>query len=274
MTWAQWGFQDALSPLIEEFLYFHDFLVIVLSFIFRSTIWVMLKRITRARVGSSLVSYNSAECLWTIYPAVILFQIRVPSVALLFILDETAALSQVSIKAAGHQWYWSYEYRDGSTSSPLVDYRSYILPQLRLAYGGARLLDVDNRTSLPYGVVVGVIMSPVGILHPWTLPSLGAKITLSPEPLTLFINKRPLSTTDVSRDLGQNSPPSKDPCRIQHALLKWAAAAKEKNKQNSQPEPRATPPHLPLKVKESSPRPYDVIVDLWAAAIFAPAPPG
>jgi len=180
MTWAQWGFQDALSPLIEEFLYFHDFLVIVLSFIFRSTIWVLLKRITHARVGSSLVNHNSAECLWTIYPAVILFQIGVPSLTLLYILDETAALSQVSIKAVGHQWYWSYEYSDGWSNSPLVDYRSYILPQPRRAYSGARLLDVDNRTPLPYGVVVRVIVSSIDVLHSWALPSLGVKVDACP----------------------------------------------------------------------------------------------
>jgi len=52
------------------------------------------------------------------------------------------------------------------------------------------------------------------------------------------------------------------------------AAKEKKNQQNSQATPRATPPHAHLEVKKSSPRPYDVIVELWAAAIFAPAPPG
>merc|ERR1739845_194698 len=99
------GFQDGASPLIEEFLYFHDFLVLI--------------------------------------------QIGVPSLTLLYMLDETSINSQISLKAIGQQWYWRYEFRDRWVSSPEVSYDSYIVPRADQESLTARLLEVDNRVSLP-----------------------------------------------------------------------------------------------------------------------------
>ena len=241
ITWAQWGFQDAASPLIEEFLYFHDFLAVILSFIFWSTIYVLLK-VGPPGLRTSLLRHNSGECVWTIYPAAVLFQIGIPSLTLLYMLDETTALSQVSLKAVGHQWYWSYEYRDNWSGCPIFDYNSYMLgidtPESRgqlepgqskvIAVsstpplpeilhsgppslpnplpgdsgvavlppegpvqgplpnphpwigGGYRLLDVDNRTTAPFGVIIRMIVRSLDVLHSWAMPSLGIKVDACP----------------------------------------------------------------------------------------------
>ena len=76
----------------------------------------------------SLTSHNSGKCLWIIHPACVFLQIGVPSLTLLYILDETTISSQVSLKAIGHQWYWSYEYTDRWSKSPTIRYDSYIIP--------------------------------------------------------------------------------------------------------------------------------------------------
>lgn len=180
ITWAQWGLQDAQSPFMEELLHFHDFLFLILSFIFVSTIWIFLKSVSHMGIRKSLISHNFGECLWTIYPAAVLFQIGVPSLTLLYILDETTIASQVSLKAIGHQWYWSYEYRDSWSGPCQLSFDSYIVPSREIREGGPRLLEVDNRTPLPYNVVVRAIIRSADVLHSWALPSLGVKVDACP----------------------------------------------------------------------------------------------
>merc|ERR1712244_158318 len=160
--------------------YFHDFLFLILSFIFVSTIWIFLKSVSHMGIRKSLISHNFGECLWTIYPAAVLFQIGVPSLTLLYILDETTIASQVSLKAIGHQWYRSYEYRDSWSGPCQLSFDSYMVPSREIREGGPRLLEVDNRTPLPYNVVVRAIIRSADVLHSWALPSLGVKVDACP----------------------------------------------------------------------------------------------
>lgn len=122
-----------------------------------------------------------------------LFQIGVPSLTLLYIVDETTVTSQISLKAIGHQWYWSYEYRDRWSDTPPVAYDSYMTPASELNRRGTRLLEVDNRTPLPYNVVVRAIVTSADVLHSWALPSLGVKVDACPGRLNQqsFIGYRP-----------------------------------------------------------------------------------
>ena len=129
ITWAQWGFQDALSPLMEEFLYFHDFLILILCLIFTLTIWILSKTIIHNGIKKSLTSHNLRECLWVIYPACVFFLwTGAPSLTLLYILDKTTTSLQVPLKAVGHQRYWSYEDTDRWPKSFTIRYDSYIIP--------------------------------------------------------------------------------------------------------------------------------------------------
>jgi len=165
---------------MEEFLYFHDFLFLILCAIFTSTMWIVIKSCKNSVVVKSLVNHNLGECLWTIYPAIVLFQIGVPSLTLLYILDETSISSQVCLKAIGHQWYWRYEYRDSWRGSPEVRYDSYMVPSSDQDNLTSRLLETDNRTPLPYNVVVRAIVRSADVLHSWALPSLGVKVDACP----------------------------------------------------------------------------------------------
>ena len=128
----------------------------------------------------SLLRHNLGECLWTVYPALILFQIGAPSLTLLYMLDETTASSQISLKAMGHQWYWSYEYRDEWSTPFGVSYDSYILSFSDLSINDTRLLEVDNRTPLPLNTVVRAMVSSRDVLHSWALPGLGLKVDACP----------------------------------------------------------------------------------------------
>jgi len=155
-------------------------LVLTLTLIFLSTLWLTRKRFRHNGVRNKILSNNVGECLWTVYPAVILFQIGLPSLTLLYIIDEAVTLSQVSLKAIGHQWYWSYEYTDSWAKIPKLNFDAYILTEKREFPGFPRLLDVDNRRPLPFGLITRVIVSSADVLHAWAVPSLGVKVDACP----------------------------------------------------------------------------------------------
>lgn len=92
-------------------------------------------------------------------PAVLLLFIALPSIHLLYLLEESPEVS-TTLKITGHQWYWSYDY------SPFnVSFDSYLSEE------GARMLDVDNRVVLPYLRKVGLISTSTDVIHAWVLPS-------------------------------------------------------------------------------------------------------
>ena len=188
-TWNQWAFQDALSAVIEEFLFFNDFSLIILSFITTFVFIIILKTLGNKFIRLNLLEGQLIECIWTLIPAIILIQVAIPSLTLLYLLDETLK-TQISIKVIGHQWYWSYEFSDLWRNSYSFNFDSYI--QLERT-GNIRLLDVDNRVTLPFNVSTRVLVRSADVLHSWAIPPLGIKIDASPGRLNQvhFIRYRP-----------------------------------------------------------------------------------
>ena len=145
-------------------------------------------------ININLLESQIIECIWTIIPAIILIQIAIPSLLLLYILDESID-SALTIKILGHQWYWSYEYTDfwSISSNNQIDFDSYIVPSNDLETSIFRLLDVDNRTIIPYNIHIRILISSADVLHAWTVPSLGVKADAIPGRLNQvkFIRQRP-----------------------------------------------------------------------------------
>jgi cytochrome c oxidase subunit 2 len=193
-SWAQFGLQDAVSPVIEEFIFFHDFTLIVLVFIIRFVFYLTGRLFVNGWVNRNLLEGQILERIWTVIPAIILLQIAVPSLLLLYILDETVSC-RLTLKAIGHQWYWRYEYSDFWTpaQSKRIEFDSYIVPTNELEPGIARLLDVDNRVVLPFSTHTRVLIRAADVLHSWTVPALGVKADACPGRLNQikFISHRP-----------------------------------------------------------------------------------
>ena len=144
-------------------------------------------------INITLLERQIIECIWTIIPAIILIQIAIPSLLLLYILDESID-SSLTIKVIGHQWYWRYEYRDfWSINNNKIEFESYIIPTNELDSSFFRLLDVDNRTVIPYNIHIRMLISSADVLHSWTVPSLGVKADAIPGRLNQvkFISQRP-----------------------------------------------------------------------------------
>ena len=87
---------------------------------------------------------------------------------------------EITLKAIGHQWYWSYEYSDYLSTIGKISFDSYMVPETELTFGQLRLLEVDNSIVLPIGVYIRLNVSSADVLHSWAVPSLGIKIDAVP----------------------------------------------------------------------------------------------
>jgi cytochrome c oxidase subunit 2 len=179
---------------MEELIFLHDFINLVLIFIIRFVGFIIVSMLKNSFINKNLLEIQIVESVWTIIPAVILIQIALPSLLLLYILDESID-SSLTLKAVGHQWYWSYEYSDFwfAGSNRFVEFDSYILPSAELPINGLRLLDTDNHTVVPFKTHVRMLISSADVLHAWTVPSLGVKADAVPGRINQvkFICQRP-----------------------------------------------------------------------------------
>nr|YP_010010547.1 cytochrome c oxidase subunit II [Crossaster papposus]QOH99553.1 cytochrome c oxidase subunit 2 [Crossaster papposus] len=200
--WTQLGLQDASSPLMEELIYFHDYTLIILTLITILVFYGLASLLFSSNTNRFFLNGQALETVWTIIPAIILIFIALPSLQLLYLMDETNN-PFLTIKAIGHQWYWSYEYADYNE----IEFDSYMIPTPDLASGNPRLLEVDNRLTLPSQTPIRVLVSSADVLHSWTIPSLGIKIDAVPGRLNqvnFFISRCGLFYGQCSEICGAN----------------------------------------------------------------------
>ena len=185
-TWAQLNLQDAFSPVIEEFIYFHDFTNIILLFILTFVGAIIFRILINKIIHKSLLEGQVLECIWTLIPALILIQIALPSLVLLYTLEEYRRDKGISLKATGHQWYWSYEYPELNTHIENKNFDSYIVADQDLKLGEFRLLETDNRVNLPRQIPLRILVTSADVLHAWAMPRLGLKVDAVPGRLNQF----------------------------------------------------------------------------------------
>lgn len=174
-TWKTLLTQDRASPLIEQLSFFHDHTLLILAIITVLVRQIILGIFNNKSTHRYLLEGQTIELIWTILPAVTLIFIALPSLRLIYILDETNNPS-ITIKTIGHQWYWSYEYSDFKN----IEFDSYIAPTNELSNYIFRLLEVDNRIIYPFKSQVRILVTAADVIHSWTVPSLGVKIDATP----------------------------------------------------------------------------------------------
>lgn len=123
-----------------------------------------------------LIHGRLLETIWTILPIFILFDIAIPSLKILYLI-ENINVYIYSIKTVGHQWYWSYEY---ILIKGTLIFDSYILSSIDINLDRFRLLDVDNRIVIPVNCPCRNIITSLDVIHSWTVPRLGVKIDAIP----------------------------------------------------------------------------------------------
>nr|YP_009728648.1 cytochrome c oxidase subunit II [Macroxyela ferruginea]QHR79722.1 cytochrome c oxidase subunit 2 [Macroxyela ferruginea] len=201
-TWTNIGLQDAASPMMEQLTFFHDHTLMILIMITILVSYNMISLIINKFTNRFLLEEQNIELIWTILPAITLIFIALPSLRLLYLLDEINTPA-VTIKTIGHQWYWSYEYSDFFT----VGFDSYMIPINELKLNSFRLLDVDNRMVMPTNIDIRMLVSAADVLHSWAIPSLGIKIDATPgrlNQIAMMINRPGLFFGQCSEICGAN----------------------------------------------------------------------
>nr|YP_636909.1 cytochrome c oxidase subunit II [Lophiomus setigerus]UIP57060.1 cytochrome c oxidase subunit II [Lophius litulon]BAC23284.1 cytochrome c oxidase subunit II [Lophiomus setigerus] len=185
---TQLGFQDAASPVMEELLHFHDHVLMIVFLISTLVLYIMAAMVSTKLTSKFLLDSQEVEIIWTILPAVILILIALPSLRILYLMDEIDN-PHLTVKALGHQWYWSYEYTDYQD----LEFDSYMTPTQDLLPGQFRLLETDHRMVVPVASPVRMLITAEDVLHSWAVPSLGVKMDAVPGRLnqTAFIALRP-----------------------------------------------------------------------------------
>nr|ADL39937.1 cytochrome oxidase subunit 2 [Atheta vestita] len=201
-TWKTLTVQDSASPLMEQLLFFHDHTLMILLMITTLVGYIMASLFFNKLNYRYLLEGQMIELIWTILPAITLIFIALPSLRLLYLLDEINN-PLITIKTIGHQWYWSYEYSDFKN----IEFDSYMIPANEMNNFNFRLLDVDNRIVIPYNSQIRMLVTAADVLHSWTIPSLSVKIDATPgrlNQINFFINRTGIFFGQCSEICGAN----------------------------------------------------------------------
>jgi cytochrome c oxidase subunit 2 len=172
----QMNFQGAASPVMERITDFHNMLLWIITvislFVLALMLYVFIRFNAKTNPTPSKTTHNSLlEVLWTVIPILILVGIAVPSFKLLYYSDR-APDAEMTIKAVGHQWYWSYEYPDHGDFT----FDAIMLEDGELAEGQPRLLATDTTVVVPVNTKVRLLVTADDVIHSWAIPSFGVKL--------------------------------------------------------------------------------------------------
>nr|QIT06408.1 cytochrome c oxidase subunit 2 [Neelides sp. FZ-2019] len=168
------SFQDAASPIMEQLIFFHDHAMMIVIIILTLVSINLIDTYIYPSLDFHLLESHELELFWTLTPSIILIFIGLPSIRLLYLMDETFNPS-ITLKTIGHQWYWSYEYSDFKS----IEFDSYMTPQEE-SNSTSRLIFVDNATPIPINSMVRNLISSADVLHSWAIPSFGVKADATP----------------------------------------------------------------------------------------------
>ncbi|CAL80310.1 cytochrome c oxidase, subunit II [Bradyrhizobium sp. ORS 278] len=205
---APWEYklQEAATPVMENITWFHGLLLTIITlitlFVLALLVAVVVKFNARANPVPSRTTHNTLlEVAWTLIPVLILVTIAVPSFRLLF-LELDVPKADLTIKATGKQWYWSYAYPDNG---------KFEFDSLMAQDKKPRLLAVDNEMVVPVNKVIRVQTTGADVIHAFAVPSFGIKIDAIPGRL----NETWFKATKVGMYYGQCS----ELCGKDHAYM-------------------------------------------------------
>jgi cytochrome c oxidase subunit 2 len=175
----QMGLQKSAAPTMDDITWFHDLLLYIIIgitlFVLALLLIVIVKFNAKANPVPSRTTHNTLlEVLWTVIPVVILVVIAIPSFRILFV-QLNLPPADVTVKATGKQWYWSYSYPDAK-----FEFDSLMLKENERKPEQPRLLAVDNEMVVPVNKVVRVQVIGADVIHAFAVPSFGIKIDAIP----------------------------------------------------------------------------------------------
>lgn len=178
------GFQDIASDWMLSIVDLHDRIIFYLLIVLVVVVWFQMSALFSIDYLGNLANGNLVELIWTVSPALVLWAIGLPSVRLLYLMDEMLDPT-VTIKVMGSQWFWSIE-------SCFDSFDSFLVADADLMVGHLRQLAVDNPIVLPISTSIRLLVSANDVIHSFAMPSLALKIDAIPGRLNvagLIINR-------------------------------------------------------------------------------------
>jgi len=237
----QVGFRAPVSPTAEQIHWFNDVILLpvivaIVVFVLGLLVYVMWRFSEKRNPTPSRTTHNTLiEVLWTVIPVVILVIIAIPSFKLLYFADHIED-ADMTLKATGRQWYWSYQYPDNGG----FEFDAVMLTEDELQPGQKRLLDTDNPVVLPVNTNIRLLITAADVLHSFALPAMGIKLDAVPGK----VNETWVRITEEGTYYGQCS----ELCGSGHSFMPitvkavskaefdhWVAQAREEFASNSQP---------------------------------------
>nr|YP_010990684.1 cytochrome c oxidase subunit II [Rhotana formosana]WOW99128.1 cytochrome c oxidase subunit II [Rhotana formosana] len=210
--WKKINLMESTSPIMEELSILLDHSMTIMTMILMTTLMMMTMTLKMKFLSRNILENQLTETTWTILPAMVLLLIAVPSIKIMYMMEELTN-PMISIKTIGHQWYWSYEYSN-SKNKEMDSYMTNFESSFRM-------LDVDNRMIMPMMTQIRLIITSQDVIHSWTIPSLGIKMDAVPGRLnqtTIFSKKPGLFFGECSEICGTNH--SFMPITIESILMK------------------------------------------------------
>ena len=177
----QLGLQLAADDRMTAIINLHSFVLYVITliclFVLGLMVWIVVRYNAKANPTPSATTHNTTlEVLWTIIPVAILVTIAIPSFRLLY-FEDVLPKTDMTIKAIGKQWYWSYEYPDNGnfTFDALMLSDRVSAQQME-----PRLLGTNNHVVVPIGKTVRLLTTGADVIHAWAIPAFGVKIDAVP----------------------------------------------------------------------------------------------
>ncbi len=180
----QLGLQAAGDERMRDIIGLHTFVLYIITavclFVLGLLVYIMLRFNAKANPTPSATTHNTIlEVLWTVVPVIILVAIAIPSFRLLY-FEDVIPPSDMTVKAIGKQWFWTYEYPDNGNFT----FDALITPDRRSqpvqADGPPRLLGTNNHVVVPVGKTVRILTTGADVIHSWAIPAFGVKIDAVP----------------------------------------------------------------------------------------------
>ncbi|HMI95672.1 MAG TPA: cytochrome c oxidase subunit II [Micropepsaceae bacterium] len=180
----QMGLQQAGDERMRDIIGLHNFVLVIITliclFVLGLLAWIAVRYNATANPTPSATTHNTTlEVLWTVVPVLILVAIAIPSFRLLYFEDVIPA-TDMTVKAIGKQWFWTYEYPDNGNFT----FDALIVPDRRSAPivpdGPPRLLGTNNHVMVPVGKTIRLITTGADVIHSWAIPAFGVKIDAVP----------------------------------------------------------------------------------------------
>ena len=172
------NFQPSVTEVARDAIWLDNILLVISAliviFVLGLLLYVILKFNASSNKIPSQVTHNTPiEIIWTIIPIVILVGIGIISLPILF-KQQIIPEGDVTIKATGNQWYWTYDYMDHDFT-----FDSFMLDRSALEdYGYTKdefMLATDQPVVIPVNKTVVVYVTASDVIHAWTVPAFGVK---------------------------------------------------------------------------------------------------